>query len=57
MFPVYSGDLTLPPAFYSGNIPTTLVINKKGDVVFNHIDKANYADKEFVQYLTDLGKE
>jgi thiol-disulfide isomerase/thioredoxin len=57
LFPVYSGNLTLPPAFYSGNIPTTLVIDKKGDVVFNHIDKANYADKEFVQYLTGLSKE
>jgi thiol-disulfide isomerase/thioredoxin len=57
LFPVYSGDLTLPPTFYSGNIPTTLVINKKGYVVFNHIDKANYADEEFVQYLTGLSKE
>ena len=57
LFPVYSGDLTLPPTFYSGNIPTTLVINKKGDEVFNHVDKANYADEEFAQYLIGLSKE
>jgi|ERR1700744_2594999 len=57
LFPVYSGNLTLPPTFYSGSIPTTLVINKKGEVVFNHIDKANYADEKFVQYLADLSRE
>ena len=57
LFPVYSGNLTLPPTFYSGSIPTTLVINKKGEVVFNHIDKANCADEKFVQYLADLSRE
>jgi thiol-disulfide isomerase/thioredoxin len=56
LFPVYSGNLTLPSAFYSGSIPTTLVIDKKGNVVFNHVDRANYADEKFEQYLTDLSK-
>jgi thiol-disulfide isomerase/thioredoxin len=57
LFPVYSGNLTLPSTFYSGNIPTTLVIDKKGDVVYNHVDKANYADEKFEQYLASLSKE
>ena len=57
-FPVYGGRLdALPKQFYSGNIPTTLVIDKKGDVVFNHIDKANYDDEQFAQYVIGLSKQ
>ena len=53
----YSRQNELPPAFFSGTIPTTLVIDKKGDVVFNHIDRANYNDDEFTRYLISLSKE
>lgn len=56
-FPVYGGRLALPYALYSGNIPTTLVINKKGLVVFNHINRANYSDEKFVRYMIGLSKE
>jgi len=56
-FPVYGGSLVLPHEVYTGNIPTTLVINKKGFVVFNHINRANYADEKFVNYIIALSKE
>ena len=53
--PVYGGNLDgLPTTFYSGTIPTTLVINKCGLVVFNHVGKANYDDDKFEKYLLDL---
>jgi thiol-disulfide isomerase/thioredoxin len=57
LFPVYSGNLTLPPAFYSGTIPTTLIVDKKGLVVFNQVDRANYDDEKFAQYIIGLSKE
>ncbi|MGZ3822898.1 MAG: TlpA family protein disulfide reductase [Mucilaginibacter sp.] len=58
LFPPYKGVIdNLPKQFYSGNIPTTLVIDKKGFVVFNHIDRANYDDKQFTQYLIGLSKQ
>jgi thiol-disulfide isomerase/thioredoxin len=58
LFPVYGGTLNrLPPQFFSGSIPTTLVIDKKGFVVFNHIDRANYGDDQFAQYIIGLSKE
>jgi len=56
-FPVYGGSLVLPHEVYTGNIPTTLVIDKKGFVVFNHINRANYADEKFVNYLIGLSKQ
>jgi thiol-disulfide isomerase/thioredoxin len=57
-FPLYSGNLeTLPQQIYSGTIPTTLVVDKKGFVVFNHINRANYNDDAFVKYVHDLSRQ
>lgn len=56
--PVYVTDMkVLPPPFYSGTIPTTLVINKDGFVVFNHVNRANYDDEKFAEYVIGLTKE
>ena len=56
--PAYGGNLNgLPANFYSGTIPTTLVINKQGYVVFNHDSKANYNDDKFTQYVIGLTKQ
>ncbi|MDB5134396.1 MAG: TlpA family protein disulfide reductase [Mucilaginibacter sp.] len=57
-FPVYGGNTdALPAQFFSGTIPTTLVINKQGFVVFDHINRANYNDDKFFNYITDLAKQ
>ncbi|MDB5145675.1 MAG: TlpA family protein disulfide reductase [Mucilaginibacter sp.] len=57
-FSAYGGKLNgLPSQFYSGIIPTTLVIDKKGFVVFNHVDRANYADEKFAEYIIGLSKQ
>ena len=54
-FPVYVGNLDrLPVPFYSGTIPTTLVIDKRGLVVFNHTGKANYDDDDFARFVKGL---
>ena len=56
--PVYGGSLNgLPSKFYSGIIPTTLVIDKKGDVVFNEVNRANYNDQKFADYIIGLSKQ
>ena len=55
--PVYGGNLDgLPTTFFSGTIPTTLVIDKRGLVVFNHAGKASYDDDEFTRFVTGLTK-
>ncbi|HEY9001666.1 MAG TPA: TlpA disulfide reductase family protein [Mucilaginibacter sp.] len=56
--PVYGGNLDgLPTAFYSGTIPTTLVIDKSGLVVFNHAGKASYDGDEFAKFVLGLTKQ
>jgi thiol-disulfide isomerase/thioredoxin len=57
-FPVYGGHLEgLPKSFFSGIIPTTIVIDKKGQILFNHTNRANYADDAFAKYVLGLAKE
>jgi len=56
--PVYGGNLDgLPTAFYSGTIPTTLVIDKQGLVVFNHAGKASYDGDAFAKFVLGLAKQ
>lgn len=56
--PVYGGNLDgLPAKFYSRSIPTTIVIDKKGDVVFNEVNRANYNDQKFADYIIGLSKQ
>ena len=56
--PVYGGRLDgLARNLYSGTIPTTLVIDKKGDVVFNEVNRANYNDQKFADYIIGLSKQ
>jgi len=56
--PVYGGNLDgLPTIFYSGTIPTTLIIDKRGLVVFNHAGKASYDGDEFVKFVSGLAKQ
>ncbi|MBS1523412.1 MAG: TlpA family protein disulfide reductase [Bacteroidetes bacterium] len=56
--PVYGGNLDgLPTTFYSGTIPTTLVIDKRGLVVFNHAGKASYDGDEFAKFVLGLTKQ
>jgi len=57
-FPVYGGNLNgLPAQFYSGTIPTTLVIDKRGLVVFNNTGKANYNDDDFAKFVMGLANK
>jgi thiol-disulfide isomerase/thioredoxin len=54
-FPVFAsiGAETL----YHEGIPTTLVIDKKGDIVFTHFNRANYDSDQFEKFLDDLARQ
>lgn len=41
-------------ALYSGTLPTTIVLNKSGQVVFRHEGVANYNSKQFINQLKAL---
>lgn len=52
--PVYNMASEPPEGFLSAAIPTTVIIDKTGNVVARHEGGANYADKAFYQYLDSL---
>lgn len=44
----------VPAQLYSGTLPTTVVLNKEGAVVFKHEGVAGYNTQRFKQQLKDL---
>src|SRR3569833_1485900 len=42
---------------YNVGISTTLVINKKGDIVFSHFNRANYNSDQFEAFIDKLVKQ
>jgi thiol-disulfide isomerase/thioredoxin len=52
--PLYEAASTVPQNILGGSIPTTVVFDKQGRMVFNHEGAADYTNKEFVAYLNKL---
>ena len=47
---------TIPDAVYTGTLPTTVVLDKKGNIRFSHEGFANYASEDFIKQIHDLIK-
>ena len=45
---------SIPADIYSGTLPTTLVLNKEGKIVFRHEGLANYNSTKFINQLKAL---
>lgn len=57
-FNVFGGSaVQVTDRLYENGIPTTLVIDKKGNIVFNHFNRANYNDDKFLQFMLGLTKQ
>lgn len=55
--PVYTPASSIPSSYMSGAIPTTLVLNKYGKVVFKHEGMGDFSNEEFKTFLTKLTTE
>lgn len=55
--PVYTPASSIPSSYMSGAIPTTLVLNKYGKVVFKHEGMGDFSNEEFKTFLTKLSTE
>jgi thiol-disulfide isomerase/thioredoxin len=55
--PVYAAISNVPANVASGTIPTTVVLNKKGEMVYHHQGVADYTNEEFVDYLKKLSNQ
>lgn len=52
--PVVSSVGSIPEDFISNTIPTTLILNKSGQVVFRHEGAADYTNRDFINYVDSL---
>ena len=57
VLPVYTLASNIPGDIMDGTIPTTLVFNKKGELVFKHTNTANYNSAGFTDYFITLLKQ
>ena len=55
--PLYQTISAVPEMIMGNTIPTTVVINKAGILVFRHEGAADYTNKEFGAYLVKLSAE
>ena len=53
-FPITTREARIPADIYSGTLPTTVVLNKEGNVVFRHEGLASYNSAAFIKQLKAL---
>lgn len=54
--PVYAPAAALPNELFMGSLPTTLIINKEGEIVFKHEGMADYNTGETEKLLNQLSR-
>jgi thiol-disulfide isomerase/thioredoxin len=52
--PVYAVASSIPEVLFKGSLPTTVVLDKEGHIVYHGEGAANYADKKFVAFIEKL---
>lgn len=55
--PVYVSQGNIPDEWYEGTLPTTVVLDKKGNIVYHHAGVANYSSGKFKNFIDGLVKE
>lgn len=53
-FEIYQADGGIPQMYYSQSIPTTFIINAKGELALTHTGMADYNTAEFKEFLRGL---
>jgi thiol-disulfide isomerase/thioredoxin len=54
--PVYIPAGSIPETLFRGSLPTTVIINKKGEIIYAHEGMANYDTPEMERLLNDLSR-
>lgn len=53
-FEIYQAAGGIPPMYHSQSIPTTYIINAKGELALTHTGMADYHTQEFKEFLQTL---
>jgi len=54
--PVYVQATAIPESLFGGSLPTTVIINKKGEIVLKHEGLGNYDSPEMISLINELSK-
>ncbi|MFC7526694.1 TlpA family protein disulfide reductase [Parapedobacter sp. GCM10030251] len=54
---MYRSNGRVPSEIYAGTLPTTIVLNKNGEISFHHKGFANYASSKFIKQIEELSNE
>lgn len=52
--PVYIPNQNIPPDYFTGTLPTTVIVNKKGQITFKHSGVGDFSNKKIKDYLKAL---
>ena len=52
--PVVTSKSSIPSEWYSGTLPTTVVLDKKGNVAYKQTGAAEYTNKKFINFISEL---
>lgn len=55
--PVMTGASSISSELYSGTLPTTIVLNKAGEVAMKHEGMAKYSSGSFIKDFNELGNQ
>ena len=55
--PFYQAKGNVPDEIYTGILPTTIVLDKEGNIRLHHTGFANYGSKKFMKQIEELIKE
>ncbi|MBE9601512.1 TlpA disulfide reductase family protein [Pedobacter sp. MC2016-24] len=54
--PVYIPASEMPEDYFSGSMPTTVILDKAGNIAFHHLGGADYANPEVSAFIDKLAK-
>lgn len=54
--PVFTPISGIPEVYFSGSLPTTVILDKTGRIVFNHAGAADYSNAKVTEFINKLLK-
>ncbi len=52
--PVHITASELPKSLFSGSMPTTVILDKSGNIAFHHVGSADYSNPEISEFIDQL---
>ena len=54
--PVYIPNQNIPADYFTGTLPTTVILNKKGQIIFKHSGAGDFSNKKIKDFLKLLSE-